>query len=178
MVPFRGGALKIVQTLISLLESKGKKIVVNNKKRFKEEFGEDEDDKPSNLQRPDDYQAVFSGNVDDHFRIGKVRRTAVKPITDSFLSFMFTALLSFIPPPGISIVRSSIRLYSPFYSSDIIIASPLGLRTVLGAEGESKRDFDFLSSIELLVLDQADVFLMQNWEHVLVRASLQLDIDP
>ncbi|XP_074548795.1 U3 small nucleolar RNA-associated protein 25 homolog isoform X2 [Halichoeres trimaculatus] len=137
LVPFRGGALKIVQTLISLLESKGKKIVVNNKKRFKEEFGEDEDDKPTNLQRPDDYQAVFSGNVDDHFRI------------------------------GISIVRSSIRLYSPFYSSDIIIASPLGLRTVLGAEGESKRDFDFLSSIELLVLDQADVFLMQNWEHVL-----------
>lgn len=76
-----------------------------------------------------------------------------------------------MPPPlpsGISIVRSSMRLYSPFYSSDIIIASPLGLRTVVGAEGEAKRDFDFLSSIELLVLDQADVFLMQNWEHVLV----------
>ncbi|KAK2826362.1 hypothetical protein Q5P01_020576 [Channa striata] len=109
LVPYRGGALRVVQTLISLLETKGRKIVVNNKKRFKEEFGEDVDDQPPNLQRPDDYHAIFSGNVDDHFRI------------------------------GVSIVRSSMRLYAPFYSSDIIIASPLGLRTVLGAEGESKR---------------------------------------
>nr|XP_046269149.1 U3 small nucleolar RNA-associated protein 25 homolog [Scatophagus argus] len=137
LVPFRGGALQIVQTFISLLETKGKKIVVSNKKRFKEEFGEGADDNPPNLQRPDDYYAIFSGNVDDHFRI------------------------------GVSIVKGSMRLFSPFYSSDIIIASPLGLRTVLGAEGESKRDFDFLSSIELLILDQADVFLMQNWEHIL-----------
>ncbi|XP_042245362.1 U3 small nucleolar RNA-associated protein 25 homolog isoform X2 [Thunnus maccoyii] len=137
LVPFRSGALHIVQTIISLLETKGKKMVVSNKKRFKEEFGEEVDDKPSNLQRPDDYHAIFSGNVDDHFRI------------------------------GISIIKSNIRLYAPFYSSDIIIASPLGLRTVLGAEGESKRDFDFLSSIEMLVMDQTDVFLMQNWEHVL-----------
>ncbi|KAJ4939908.1 hypothetical protein JOQ06_029344 [Pogonophryne albipinna] len=137
LVPFRAGALRVVQTLIGLLETKGKKIVVSNKKRFKDEFGEEEDENPSNLQRPDDYRTIFSGNVDDHFRI------------------------------GISIVRNSIRLYAPFYSSDIIIASPLGLRTVLGAEGESKRDFDFLSSIEMLVVDQADVLLMQNWEHVL-----------
>ncbi|XP_072313781.1 U3 small nucleolar RNA-associated protein 25 homolog [Eucyclogobius newberryi] len=137
LVPFRGAALHVVQTLIDLLGTKNKKIVVNNKKRFKEEFGEEPDDKPSNLKRPDDYRAVFSGNVDDHFRI------------------------------ALSIIRSSVRLYAPFYSSDIIIASPLGLRTVLGAEGESKRDFDFLSSIEVLVVDQADVFLMQNWEHVL-----------
>ena len=62
--------------LVSLMESKGKKIVVNNKKRFKEEFGEDADAKPANLQRPDDYRAVFSGNVDDHFRIGGGRGRA------------------------------------------------------------------------------------------------------
>lgn len=70
LVPVRGGALRVVQTLISLLETKGKKIVVSNKKRFKEEFGEAPDDKTSNMQRPDDYKAVFSGNVDDYFRIG------------------------------------------------------------------------------------------------------------
>lgn len=70
LVPFRGGALRVVQTLISLLENKGKKMVVSNKKRFKQEFGEEADDKPTNLQRPDDYHATFSGNLDDHFRIG------------------------------------------------------------------------------------------------------------
>lgn len=62
------------------MESKGKKIVVNNKKRFKEEFGEDAGDTPPNLQRPDDYRAVFSGNVDDHFRIGG--EEAVEPLSD------------------------------------------------------------------------------------------------
>ncbi|XP_077432927.1 U3 small nucleolar RNA-associated protein 25 homolog [Vanacampus margaritifer] len=136
LVPFRGDVLHIVQTLISLLERKGRKVVVSNKKRFKDEFGQ-VDDKPTNLRRPDDYHAIFSGNVDDHFRI------------------------------GVSIIKGNMRLFSPFYSSDIIIASPLGLRTVIGVEGEYKRDFDFLSSIQILVVDKADVFLMQNWEHVL-----------
>lgn len=62
------------------MESKGKKIVVNNKKRFKEEFGEDVDEKPPSLQRPDDYHAIFSGNVDDHFRIGG--EVEVEPLSD------------------------------------------------------------------------------------------------
>lgn len=41
------------------------------------------------------------------------------------------------------------------------MASPLGLRLIIGAEGEAQRDYDFLSSIEVLILDQAEVFLMQ-----------------
>lgn len=171
LVPVRGGALRIVQTLIGLLETKGKKIVVSNKKRFKEEFGEAPHDKTSNMQRPDDYKAVFSGNVDDYFRIGMRSDGNIHALGScSCLSVLFP-LCSWLLllPPGISIMKGSMRLYAPFYSSDIIVASPLGIRTVLGADGEKKRDFDFLSSIELLVLDQADVFLMQNWEHILVR---------
>ncbi|NXR96409.1 DIEXF factor, partial [Hypocryptadius cinnamomeus] len=138
IVPFRECALRIVHIFISLLEvNDKKKIDVSNKKRFKGEFGSDPEEKPPNLKRPEDYEAVFAGNIDDHFRI------------------------------GVAILQKSMRLYAPFYSSDIIIASPLGIRTVIGAEGEKKRDFDFLSSIEILIIDQADIYLMQNWEHVL-----------
>ncbi|XP_064914426.1 U3 small nucleolar RNA-associated protein 25 homolog isoform X1 [Columba livia] len=138
IVPFRECALRIVHILIRLLEVNDKrKIDVSNKKRFKGEFGSDPEEKPPNLKRPEDYEAVFAGNIDDHFRI------------------------------GVAILQKSMRLYAPFYSSDIIIASPLGMRTVIGAEGEKKRDFDFLSSVEILIIDQADIYLMQNWEHVL-----------
>ncbi|KAM3930060.1 U3 small nucleolar RNA-associated protein 25 homolog [Leptodactylus fuscus] len=147
VVPFRESALRVVQLLISLLEVPGKKVDVSNKKRFKNEFGSDPDEKPSKLKRPDDYEAIFAGNIDDHFRI------------------------------GVSILQKSMRLYSPFYSSDIIIASPLGLRTIIGSEGEKKRDFDFLSSIEVLIIDQADIYMMQNWEHVLHLMS-HLNLQP
>lgn len=147
LVPFRDSAMRVVQTLISLLEVGDRKLDVSNKKRFKDEFGSGPENQPANLSRPDDYHAVFSGNVDDHFRI------------------------------GVSILQKSMRLYSPFYSSDIIVASPLGLRTVLGVEGDKKREFDFLSSIELLIIDQADVFLMQNWEHVL-HVMKHLNLQP
>lgn len=60
-----------------------------------------------------------------------------------------------------------LQLYTDFYSSDIIISSPLGLRMIVGADGEEDRDYDFLASLEVLILDQADVFLMQNWDHLL-----------
>ena len=74
-------------------------------------------------RKPDDFYKTFCGNIDDGFKI------------------------------GISVTKKAIKLYTDFYSSDILIASPLGLRLVL------ETDADFLSSIELLVMDQVSTDL-------------------
>ena len=112
----------------------------------------------SNL-KPRDHRALFSGNSDDHFRL------------------------------GIRLTRGAVTLYSDFDDSDIIVASPLGLATYLqsgggekttaGADGDKKAKLsareraravasaaDCLSSLELVVVDRADALLMQNWAHV------------
>ncbi|CAG2166410.1 unnamed protein product [Oppiella nova] len=141
LVPFRDSVLRIVKILISLMfgdtkDKSDKKANVMNGKRFFEEFSP-EDDEPKLHKKPEDYESMFAGNIDDSFRI------------------------------GLSITKKSLKLYADFYSADIIICSPLGLRLIIGSEGDSERDYDFLSSIEMVIMDQTDVFLMQNWEHVL-----------
>ncbi|KAJ3037674.1 rRNA-binding ribosome biosynthesis protein utp25 [Rhizophlyctis rosea] len=108
----------------------------DNKKRFMDEFGINPEDDVMNPKAPEDHKKTFAGNIDDCFRV------------------------------GIKFSRKQMKLFAPFYSSDVIVASPLGLRMVIGAEGDKKRDFDFLSSIEVMILDSTEVFLMQNWDHV------------
>ncbi|KAF2879479.1 hypothetical protein ILUMI_26703 [Ignelater luminosus] len=110
---------------------------VMNKNRFIEEFTGHEIVMPKKNPKPEDYEMLFRGNSGDDFRI------------------------------GITVTKKSLKLFADFYSSDIIIASPLGLRTIIGAEGETERNFDFLASIELLILDQTEIFMMQNWDHLL-----------
>jgi U3 small nucleolar RNA-associated protein 25 len=86
----------------------------------------------------------------------------------------------------------SIRLYSDFFKSDIIVASPLGLRMLLTPDGgddgddddsedgngkNRKGNSDYLSSIEICLLQHSEMILMQNWDHVNEILSL-LNKDP
>lgn len=54
------------------------------------------------------------------------------------------------------------RLFADFYKADIIVASPIALV----ADRSQDTSHDFLSSIEIVIVDRADVFTMQNWAHI------------
>ncbi|KAI0675384.1 digestive organ expansion factor [Trametes maxima] len=63
---------------------------------------------------------------------------------------------------GVKMTRKSVKLFAEFYGCDLIIASPLGLRMSI----EKEKSADFLSSIEVLIVDQMNALTMQNWDHV------------
>ncbi|XP_059634637.1 protein NUCLEOLAR FACTOR 1 isoform X2 [Cornus florida] len=153
LLPLASIALRVVKRLIQLTPSTYK-VNVEHLDRFSDEFGtgvaanEDENQSPHGIHdiktsktqkssKPSDFQGLFGGNNNDHFMI------------------------------GVKFTRRCIKLYSDFYSSDMIIASPLGLITKIGeAEVDKEKDVDYLSSIEVLIIDHADVIAMQNWSHV------------
>lgn len=134
LAPFRHSAQLWMDALVACAACEQ----VEQKSRFQKEFSLPDGtiDKladPAMAERyPEDHRATFQGNIDDNFKL------------------------------GIKLTRKTLKLYSAFYDSDVLLASPLGLRLLL----EKDRDADYLSSIEVLVVDQMDVMLMQNWEHV------------
>jgi U3 small nucleolar RNA-associated protein 25 len=127
---------------------------VENKGRFCKEYDEEEGSPPMPASKPEDYKQLFDGNNDDCFRC------------------------------ALRLTRKACKLYSGFYAADLIVGSPLGLRTLIGEEGtgggkRSKKkgsakepgasvagDADWLTSVELCLVPYADVLLMQNWSHV------------
>ena len=146
LVPFRDSAHRIVKIMENLIfgreterckNTKTAAANVAHKRRFQEEYGSEDQTEPEIAGRkPPDYYRLFSGNSDDCFKI------------------------------GVACSKNSLKLFTDFYSSDIIIASPLGIRQIIQTDAEKDRDNDFLASIELLIIDQVDVLYMMNWSHV------------
>ncbi|KNE54386.1 hypothetical protein AMAG_00361 [Allomyces macrogynus ATCC 38327] len=123
----------VAYEIVSLLVELSGTEQQENKKRFKDEYYEADDPNDEGwARRSAEYRAQFRGNTDDCFRL------------------------------GLKFTRKSMKIYSQFYNSDIIVASPLGLRMHM----ESEKDIDFLSSIETVLVDGAHVMNMQNWEHL------------
>ncbi|KAK2977396.1 hypothetical protein RJ640_007682, partial [Escallonia rubra] len=178
LLPLASIAFRVVKRLIQLTPSTHK-VNVEHIDRFYDDFGAAEIEDPENdgenenlkahkSSKPSDFQSLFGGNNNDHFMI------------------------------GIKFTRRSIKLYSDFYSSDIIVASPLGLTTRISsciwltvqlkngfhqkighAEVEKETDVDYLSSIEVLIIDHADVIAMQvklvcEYKGVLPKVLLQV----
>lgn len=156
LLPFRSSAVRWLESMIAHLPPPS--FQIENMTRFRKEFGLPEGvvDKFAAAEPdayPRDHVETFEGNPDDNFRL------------------------------GLKLTRKSIRLFTEFYGSDIIIASPLGLRMSIEKEvyavisrslahvthPDTARNFDFLSSIDILVADQVDCLTMQNWEHTQVR---------
>lgn len=87
------------------------KMEIANRERFISEFSLPEDtvDKLAEADGlgiyPPDHVQTFKGNIDDNFRA------------------------------GIRVMKKVLKLFETFYGSDLIVASPLGLRLAIEREG-------------------------------------------
>ncbi|KAH8089997.1 U3 snoRNA binding protein [Aureococcus anophagefferens] len=110
--------------------------------RLRRECGPGDDDEEGGATKregPPDWEAVFGGNCDDDASVG-------------------VALV-----PG---KRRACKFFADYErnGADVVVATPLNVR--LAAERAERPCLDHLGSVELAVLDMADVLLYQNWDHV------------
>ena len=107
LVPFRSFALRWVTALTS--HTPPPSFQIENHTRFQAEYGlppgaVDKLAEAAPGVYPRDHVEMFKGNVDDSFRL------------------------------GIKVTRKSVKLFSEFYTCDVIVASPLGLRMSIEKE--------------------------------------------
>mmetsp|Transcript_1590 Transcript_1590/g.2903 ORF Transcript_1590/g.2903 Transcript_1590/m.2903 type:complete len:770 (+) Transcript_1590:92-2401(+) len=159
LLPTRSLAHKFVKTMISML---GENYCTENEERFEAEFGPvetdiDEDNKADQRRRMvqkakgSEWLELFADGVnsDDDFKIGITMSNMKKGKKSKFAD------------SGVAV-----KYFSDFYHSDIILASPLGLKIATNNEYEEDGDTDFLSSIEIAIAHHCDVLMMQNWDHM------------
>ncbi|CDF36541.1 unnamed protein product [Chondrus crispus] len=181
LLPMKNIAYEVVKTIVALAVELGPN--VQNRERFEAEFAPEDEGEikleeegdildagrglAKRRRKPADHRRLFRGNTEDDFKL------------------------------GISFSRKSIKLYADFNASDIIIASPLGLRRGIAEKVNGKTAHDrlskkkeenedtewktgfeaarqepkqddadegFLSSVEICVVDGADVLSMQKWD--------------
>jgi U3 small nucleolar RNA-associated protein 25 len=195
LLPTRHCCYDYVQILLSLLyDTDGAELppmtdfapVVDNAERFTLEYGppDPKDADRSPLEQRQQRQRVLRQkgtlwnelfgdhrNDDDDFKIGLQVNLSKKNKSAVTTSSAETS----------ESFSGTVKLYSDFYRSDILLASPLGLKmTVASRSQEEEEDddddgdasqgppgrTDFLSSIEICFLARADVLLQQNWDHV------------
>jgi len=102
LAPFRSFAVRWLNAITSHMQD----LQIENHARFTTEFGLPPGaiDKITSAEHgtyPADHVHMFQGNIDDDFRV------------------------------GLKITRKSVKVFSDFYSSDIIIASPFGLKRAM-----------------------------------------------
>ncbi|TID21174.1 hypothetical protein CANINC_003454 [Pichia inconspicua] len=156
LLPSRNFAYNLVNKLIKTLKMES----VENKKKFKTQFYVESKIKDRVFNpKPKDFEEYFDGNTNDMFVL------------------------------GIKYTRKTLKLYSPLEQSDIIIASPVGLLKLydkINMKTPKKEDKkgvigmknNFLSSIEICIIDKAEGLMMQNWSNVTELLNKHLNKTP
>jgi U3 small nucleolar RNA-associated protein 25 len=194
LLPTRSTCYEFVKLMTRLL---GSSAVVDNWDKFHseygpmdsddariehdEEFNEEENGRRATVlrQKGPEWNELFGDdvNADDDFKVGM-------SLTPNFVNNSSTSAGGGKKKCGASrnagsvvggVASSgvSLKLCAEFYRSDIILASPIGLKMAIsGGNGDDddgdgeETDVDFLSSIDICLVFRSDVLFMQNWDHV------------
>jgi U3 small nucleolar RNA-associated protein 25 len=162
LLPTRGVCHSFVKTMLSLL---GDAATIEHMDRFETEYGpvdlQENEEELDSVRRHrkmvlqskgKEWNGLFGdeANSDDDFKIGVSFSPKTVKETDNGKK------------SGVGV-----RLYTDFYKSDMIVASPLAVKMATdGSDENAETDIDYLTSIEVCLIGSSDVLMMQNWDHV------------